>query len=335
LANSLRHEDSDARAEYAALRGGAGLIDLAHFGVLRVEGRDRVAWLDNLITTNIEKIPDGAGAFGLLLEAKGHVLADFVLLRDAEALWLYTSHAAKENLLANFRRAIFREKVTLADVSDAFSILTLQGAGAQECIRKAFGAFPPLTSLQFSYLQFPNTNHQLLGVNHPRAEAPGYDLIAPREHAAALRDALIAAGARPVAFDALNVARVQAGIAWYGDDYDETTLAPEARLEKFIAPDKGCYPGQEVIARIRNLGHVNRVLVQFQIEGARVPARGDLVFAAGKEVGSITSAVFSFAQNAPLALGYLRQEIALEGARVEIAPRDPADAPRVGAAVHL
>ncbi len=306
----------DTRAEHAALREGAALLDLSHFGVLRVEGRDRIQWLRNLITTEVQALADGAGAFGLLLEAKAHVLADFILLRESETLWLYSSPRAIQNLLVTLRRAIFREKVTLTDVSAQFTTLSLQGPRAKDTVEKLFQL--SLALAPFHFVRSVISNDQLLITCSPRAFTDGYDVLLPRERIEEIWDALIAAGARPVGCDALNVARVEQGRAWYGDDYDETTLAPEARLEKFIPADRGCYPGQEVIARIRNRGHVNRLLMQFELAGARVPERSDRALADGKEVGWVTSAVWSYAQNAPRALGYLRIEYAQDGARVQI-----------------
>ncbi|MDE3088538.1 MAG: aminomethyltransferase family protein [Chloroflexota bacterium] len=313
---TLARDYGDVRGEHAALSD-AGLIDLAHFGVLRVEGRDRVAWLHKLVTTNVEALEEGGGAYALLLDAKGHVAADFVVLRLADALLLYTSTGAKRKLFADLRRAIFREKVTLTDQSEAFAVLSLQGAMAQETLGQALGTYFSQGEFCFSAAKFFDS--ELLIVNSPRAEYGGLDLIVARRHAEMLWGMLAAKGARPVGIDALNIARVEAGIAWYGDDFDETMLAPEARLDRFIAENKGCYTGQEVIARIKNRGHVNRWLVQIQVEGGVAPARGDLIFADDKESGWITSAVWSFANGAPLALGYLRREMAQDGTRVQIA----------------
>jgi len=158
----------------------------------------------------------------------------------------------------------------------------------------------------------------MICVRHSRAGADGFDLIVARDHVPSVWDALIANGGRPVGFGALNIARIEAGVAWYGDDFDETMLAPEARLEAFIAENKGCYTGQEVIARIKNRGHVNRLLTQFQIEGEVVPQYGDPIFANGKEVGWVTSAEWSFRHNAPYALGYLRHEVWQDSALVQV-----------------
>ncbi len=310
-------EDRNLRAEWHALTAGAGAIRHSDFGVLRVEGRDRVSWLDNLVTADVEAMSDGAGAYALLLEAKAHVLADFVLLRQSDSILVYTSRAAHEKLYFNLSRAIFREKVALTDLSDQFAIISIQGPNAQAVAQKTFDTNLSILNLQFAQLQF--TTYQLLFIHHPRASTNSFDMLAPRDAIPALWDVLLANGAQPVGLDALNITRVEAGIPWYGTDFDETTLALEARLDAFIAENKGCYPGQEVIARIRNLGHVNRLLVQFQIEGDVIPSRGDLAFVDHVEAGWITSPVWSFARNAPLALGYTRREWAADGARVQIA----------------
>jgi folate-binding protein YgfZ len=323
----------DVRAEWRALTQGAGAILLPDFGVLRVEGRDRVSWLHNLITADVEALQEGSGAYSLLLEAKAHVVADFVLLKQSDSFLLYTSRAAHEKLFPNLRRAIFREKVILTDISAQFGILSLQGPNSRAVAEKTFNANLSIPSAalrgryavsqsQISYLYLPFTTFQLLFVSNSRAAADGFDLLAPRDGIPALWDALIASGAHAVGFDALNVARVEAGIPWFGDDFDDTILAPEARLDAFIAQDKGCYPGQEVIARIRNLGHVNRLLTQLLLTNGESPDRGDLIFSDDKEIGRITSPVWSFAHNAPLALGYTRREYAADGTRVQIAHGD-------------
>ncbi len=331
--DTLAHARGDVnlRLGWQALNQSAGAIRLSDFGVLKVEGRDRAPWLHNLLTANIESMSDGGAVYTLLLEAKGHVVADLILLKQADSFLLYTSRPAFEKLVPNLRQAIFREKVTLTDLSDQFVIVSLQGPKAQEVAQKTFGSnlepfdfaqgespVSNLSSSFFHFAQIPYANHRLLAVHYSRAGKDGFDLLAPSDALSALWDALIANGAQQVELGALNVARVEASIPWYGADFDETILAPEARLEPFIAENKGCYPGQEVIARIRNLGHVNRLLVSFQIDGETVPPCSDRVFVDGKEVGLITSAVWSYARSAPLALGYVRREWAIEGTRVQI-----------------
>lgn len=303
---------NDVFSDYSALTQSAGLVSLSDFGALLVQGRDRVAWLHKLTTANVEVLGEGSGAYGLLLNAKGHVLADFNVLIRTAALILYTGARAKTELYSNLRRAIFREKVTLADLGDTLAVLSVQGPEAARVVATYWGGPLPVQHLQFA------EKDELLLVRRARMAAGGFDVLVPRAQVETARDALIAAGALPVGIEALNVARVEAGIPWYGEDFDETMLAPEARLDAFIAENKGCYTGQEVMARIRNRGHVNRLLVALQVEGKMVPARGDRVLAGDAEIGWVTSPVWSFARNAPLALGYTRREHAERGASVEI-----------------
>lgn len=327
------HDYGDVHSEWQALRDAAGAIHLSNFGVLRVEGRDRVTWLHKLITANVEGLSVGAGTYALLLNATGHVVADFVLLLYSDALLLYTSWDAKEKLFANLRRTIFREKVSLSDVSNDFTILSLQGPRANDVIAQISGTLPALEPFTFVGCKFDGVEFSV--VHHSRTGSDGLDLLVPRANVATLWDLLIEQGARPVGFEALKVARLEAGIPCFGDDFDETILAPEARLEKFIAEDKGCYTGQEVIARIKNRGHIHRLLAQFQIEGQVMPERGGKIFLDSRAVGWITSAVWSYKHNMPLAFGYLSRETAHNDTRVEIAREVSSGAPPQTAIVRM
>jgi folate-binding protein YgfZ len=113
---------------------------------------------------------------------------------------------------------------------------------------------------------------------------------------------------------ALETPRIEAGVPRWGVDMDENTIPNEAGLEKrAINYDKGCYIGQETIARIKTYGHVNRQLVQIVLSAQAVPARGDKIVADGRDVGQVTSAVFSSRLGKPVALGYVRREFAMAG----------------------
>lgn len=120
--------------------------------------------------------------------------------------------------------------------------------------------------------------------------------------------------AETIDVETLEVLRIERGVPRWGVDMDENTIPNEAGLEKrAINYDKGCYIGQETIARIKTYGHVNRQLVQMALPGPDVPARGDKIVAEGREVGQVTSAVFSSRLGKPLALGYVRREFATAG----------------------
>jgi folate-binding protein YgfZ len=123
--------------------------------------------------------------------------------------------------------------------------------------------------------------------------------------------------ATTISEEMLEVIRIEAAVPKWGVDMDETTIPNEAGLEtRAINYEKGCYIGQETIARIKTYGHVNRRLVQFQAESAQVPRSGDKIFAADRDVGQVTSAVFSSRLGKPLALGYVRREFATTGTKL-------------------
>lgn len=294
------------------LTDGAGLFSFDEPVILSIQGRDRAAWLQSLVTVNIKNLEEGKGAYGLLLNGSAHVLADYVVLPERQSFWLYSSGRAKDKLYPLLRRSVFREHVTL-EQSDNMRLLSIQGLRARQVMQAALGPLPELEPFQFI------RRDELLIIRNARTRAEGFDFIAPYGQVAEVRAALVQHGAREVSRDALDVARIETGIAWYGDDFDETTLAPEARLDRFVADNKGCFPGQEVIARIHNRGHVNRLLAQLLFQGQTVPRRSDLVFSGDREIGWITSPTWSFAHNAPLALGYLRREMAAEGTPVLVA----------------
>jgi folate-binding protein YgfZ len=122
----------------------------------------------------------------------------------------------------------------------------------------------------------------------------------------------------PVGMQALDALRVEAGVPWYGRDVDETMIFPETRLEQLVSYTKGCYIGQEVVARVKYRGHINRGLAGLVLEGDRVPAAGARVMAADKEIGRVTSAVRSFALGRPIALGIVRREHFEPGSALEV-----------------
>ena len=146
----------------------------------------------------------------------------------------------------------------------------------------------------------------------------GYDLWTRAEGLGRLWERLREAGARPIGREAWDVLRVEAGIVRYGGDVDASTLLLEAPLPESYSLNKGCYLGQEVIARITYRGHVNRQIVGFRFTDARVPPAGAPVLVEGKEVGRITSAVLSPGLGVALALGFLRREHQEAGTRVEV-----------------
>jgi folate-binding protein YgfZ len=147
---------------------------------------------------------------------------------------------------------------------------------------------------------------------------PGFHCWTAPEHAPAVWKALRDGGAAPVGADAAEILRVEAGIPLYGPDVDDSLILPETRLDTLVSYTKGCYIGQETVARVKYRGHINRGLSGLVLSGAAVPAPGDLVIEDGKEVGRVTSAVRSIALGKPIALGWIRREHFEPGSPVSV-----------------
>jgi folate-binding protein YgfZ len=233
---------------------------------------------------------------------------------------------------------IVADDVQLVDVGQLYGLLSVQGPKAEIVVR-AIGLFgvPPSggtdrvnAELPTKALTFVHTSDATLGemyfVNNARlAGSAGFDLFVPINSLHAVADKLIAAvkkvGGRASGWAVFETARIEAGIPRFGADMDETNIPLECGIEaRAISYNKGCYIGQEVINRIHSIGHVNRQLCGLRLadDSKTMPARGEKLFKDGKEVGYITSAVFSPTLKGNIALGNVRREMGESGSKLEL-----------------
>jgi folate-binding protein YgfZ len=311
----------DPPAEHEAVRERAGLIDRSERGKIEMTGKDRATFLHGLVTNDVKGLAPGQGAETALLDTHGKVTALFVVHALDDRLVLETDRPLAEPLRAAIDRYHFSEHVELEDVSGASGILTVAGPHARKAVEAALGReLPDLRRWQ--HLTAPWEGEELRIVRAEESGEEGYDLWAPVAGLAPLWDRLRDAGARPVGREAWDVLRVEAGVVRYGIDVDPSTLLLEAPLSEAYSLTKGCYVGQEVVARITYRGHVNRKLVGFRFADARVPPPGAAVSVEGQAVGRITSSVLSPALGVALALGFLRREHLEPGTRVEVQGRE-------------
>ena len=278
--------------EYQAVRHHAGLIECAAWGAVEVRGADRVTFLHNLLTQDIKTLGTGACREAALVTPAAKLLADLVVLAGADAHWLLLPRSRIETVLKTLEHYLITEDVALQDRSADHRILALQGPRSREILEGVAAS---------------------LVLAHSITGSPGFLLVTPVERAAQLREQALRHGRErgvlPVAWETLNVLRLEAGIPWYGVDMDESNLLPETGLEaRAVSDTKGCYVGQEVIARLGTHGSVSRKLMGLVCEDTQVPEAGDAVFFKEDEpVGQLTSACFSPALQKPIALGYVKR----------------------------
>jgi folate-binding protein YgfZ len=306
----------DAAAEYRSLQEGAGLIDRSTLGKVTVTGRDRQAFLQGMLTNDIKALQPGQGTAAAFLDAHGKVkaLLRVYVLDDRLLLELPTALTGKT--LETLDHFLISEKAYLEAADEAFAVLAVQGPAARAILSRLAGRDIDLPL--HHHVEVAIAGAPVRVIHRREGAVPGFHCWTIALHAAALWAALVDGGARPVGMEALEALRIEAGVPWYGRDVDDTMIFPETRLDAWVSYNKGCYIGQEVVARVKYRGHVNRALSGLVIDGDRVPAAGARVIAEGKEVGRITSAVRSPALGKPIALGYVRREHFEPGTAVSI-----------------
>jgi folate-binding protein YgfZ len=306
----------DAPAEYAALRETAGVLDLSFRGRLCLTGGDRIRFLNGQVTNNVKDLRVGAGCYAALVTAKGKMQSDLNIYRLPDELLLDFEPGLTAAVTERLEKFIIADDAQIVDAALYYGLLSVQGPQAETVVRGvALTAELPLQPFDFI-----SAKHETLGeiylTNQPRLGRKGFDLFVPLAAMSAVLDKLIAAakqpGGRACGWQALETTRIEAGIPRFGVDMDESNLAPETGIEeRAISYSKGCYIGQEVIARIRTYGQVAKSLRVLRLADdlKSLPQKGGKLFHGGKEAGYITSATRSPALKANLALGYVRKEV--------------------------
>jgi folate-binding protein YgfZ len=312
----------DSPHEYQALTAGVGLADFSRRTQVEMTGEDRAAFLHNLCTNQIRDLKPGAGCEAFLTNAQGHVLALINVFCHADKLVLETVPDQEAKILAQLDRYLIREKVELVGRSDAWAELLLAGPAAAALL-ESLGCELPSVLLDHRSAQIGE-----FAVDVRRVDITiggGYLLRCDREQLVDLWLRLVGARATPCGAIAVDRARLEAGTPYYGPDITEKNLPQEiARDARAISFIKGCYIGQETVARIDALGHVNRTLVGVRFAADTVPAPGVELSVDGKTVGIVTSAGFSPRLAAPLALAYVRRGSNSVGTQLQ-SPTGPAE----------
>jgi len=306
----------DWRREYEALNNAAALVDLSFRSRLCVLGADAQKFLNGQVTNNLKDLKVGAGCYAALVSAKGKMQSDLNIYR-LENEWLLDFEpglgaAVKERL----EKFVVAEDVQIVDVAASYGMLRVQGPKAAEIVAGV------LKSAPVKPMEIVATQSEEFGEYYVAACAAGFDFFAPAESLARSAQALFNATGVLCGWQALETTRIENTIPRFGADMDETNLPPEAGLEnRAISYAKGCYIGQEVIARIRTYGQVAKALRGLELSAKpEIPVKGDILFAGDKEAGYITSVTVSPRRKKVIALGYVRKEFFAIGTELMIDP---------------
>jgi folate-binding protein YgfZ len=316
----------DSREEYSYARQTAAVADKNHRAFFNFTGPDRVRYLNAILTNNIRDLQCGQGIPSLLLNPQGHILAVLDTYAMADRLLVVTDAMIRERTAATLDKFIIMDDVVMEDVTEQFGVVSVEGPETSKVI-SALGA-PALDLIP----ELGHTETEVAGIScrmvrRSPGGVAGAEFIALRESLPKLWEALVGAaranGGGPIGYDALSTLRLEAGIPWFGYDFDETTIPHEAGLEdSHISYTKGCYTGQEIVERVRSRGHVNRRRVGVAFAGNTVPAAKTPLSSGAAEVGYVTRAAFSYALERPIGMAYLRREHNAVGSRLTCAASD-------------
>ncbi len=283
-------------AQYRQLREECGLLDRSERGKLLVSGPDGAEYLQGQLTNDVEALAVGDGQYAALLDRKGHMQADMRVLRPAaEEIWIDTEPEAIAAARRHLEMYSIGREVEVADVSGERAILSLIGPRSAEIAGTA-----PLP-------EYACEASSLAGVEVLAAGTRwGIDLIVAAAEAGRLRESLLAGGAVEVSPEAVEILRIESGVPRFGAEMGTATMPAEAGIvEDAVSFTKGCYIGQETVARLHYKGRPNRHLRGLRLSAPAEP--GAALLLGEKEVGRLGGATVSPALG-PLGLAILRRE---------------------------
>lgn len=294
----------ELEAEYAAIRKGCVLLDMPHRGTIEVTGAERLEFLNRMLTQELKGVQTGDVRRTFWLNRKGRIEADIRLIEMGDRTWFDLDVTVAADAIKSLEAYVFAEDAHFTDRSETMHRLALHGAAATSVLQVA-GVSPPDIG---SAVQTEVGGASVLLDRYDSAGSPGYELMCSVDEVETVSGALQEAGAssklRMAGWHAYNIARIESGTALFNVDFGTSSLPHETGvLHDRVSFTKGCYLGQEVVARLESLGHPKQILRGVRIESGddgspeRQPMEGASVFAAesddNKVIGGVTSSTRS------------------------------------------
>ncbi|MEE9211843.1 MAG: glycine cleavage T C-terminal barrel domain-containing protein [Phycisphaeraceae bacterium] len=330
-------------AEYAAIRKTVGVLDMPQRGLVELRGGDRLDFLHRMTTHDTNSLKPGQGRRAFLLNAKGRISADLIVLTGEDRTLLDLDAYQAETVTAELDRLLFAEDVQLQDVSDGSHHLALHGPGSVAVVNEA-GSETVAELKTLGHRNVTIDGHRCTVYRRDDAGSPALHLIAPVDGIEAVYRKLMEAvdwdpqrpddeqtratrRGRPIGWLAYNTARIEAQVPIYHIDFGPDSLPHEtgpALLDEAVSFTKGCYVGQEIVARMQNLGHPKKLLVGLKLVDDRMPIAGAQVLDAaegceGEVVGAVTSSTVSpLRGNVAVAIAMVKWGKHHEGTQVQV-----------------
>lgn len=301
----------------AVRRDGAAFLRLDGTSLVEVTGPERLAYLNSLCTNKVDELEPGEAARAFLLNpTKGRVLAEMIVCETGSSAWLECPGECASTVLALLRKYYFGQEVEFADRAKAFGVLSLQGPESGAILTAVARDVPPGTEKTHEETEMGGVTARALRLSD--TGAPGYHVWLPADAEGPIVDVLEEAGAVAGTGEAWKVLQIEAGIAVLGRELSDETIPLEAPTEDAIDHGKGCYPGQEVVARLWARGRPAKELRGLRFDGDEPPDAGATLDADDKAgVASVTAGGTS-PELGPVALAYIHRNYLEPGTRLKI-----------------
>jgi folate-binding protein YgfZ len=326
----------DVLFEYAAVReSGAGLIDLSARGRILVSGSEAVPFLNGLITNDMETLAANSWMPAAFPNVQGRLIASVRVIRLKDegtdrnvcpTFLIDTEPVTHERVLKTIERFTLAGDFRVSDITSETALVSVQGKKAAGVVRSVLGEEVAILDVNGA-IQTAGPNGDATDlvtvIRATHTGEDGFDVMVNSGPASATWDVLNNARARPVGYDALEILRIEGGLPRYGVDMDDTNVVTETTLDDAVSYTKGCYVGQEIIARIKYRGHVAKKLSGIAFENAvKVEANALIKSQEGKDIGRLTSKTYSPHLGRTIALGFLKYEHLAPGTEVKIIAGD-------------
>jgi aminomethyltransferase len=295
---------------YQAIRNQTAWIDLSGRGKFRAAGEDRVRLFHAMCTNHLKQLLPGTGCYAFFLTANGRIIADANIFAMPDYLLIDTEPETRERFQEHIEKFIIADDVTLHDFTDAYATIGVEGPGVEDVLHRCGvpTAQLPYTIAEWSHCEVAHVSY---------TGGPGYRFFVPVEH----KQDLIALLDVPQCDAATaDVVRLEYGKPRYGVDFSDTNIPQETPLtDTAVHFNKGCYIGQEIVERVRSRGHVNKLLVHFEMDGPEPPPAQARIQAGDREIGEVTSSAFSPTLNRVVGFAITRAEALTSGTELTAA----------------
>lgn len=322
---NLAVDFTDCVSEHNAVRNDIGIADNSYFGTLRLVGEDRAKFLHRIISNDVENLSVGEGNYATLLTNRGKIIADLRVYILDDAVYINTAPEITEVVYTELDKYIIADDVELTIETDNIGAIGVYGPNSAEflqsvCNLDGLSEVPDYHSRRCEIEQ-----HSVVCVRSNALGVCGFHLYIEADSLEWLWNKLFSMkpDLTPVGWQALESLRIEAGTPRYGAELTDSVFPLEAELENAIDFEKGCYIGQEIVARMKYRGHPNRLLRGLEIHGEDLVEMNSSIYDDGKEIGWVTSSVISPTFGKPIALGYVRMAYTEPGSKIQIeTPKD-------------